>query len=117
MSPPRLLTLVIGVALSALSGCVRVESAPDAAPRTRLLVTRDSTGVNLQWESEPGKGYTVYFFDSRLPNAKWEELQGATAIPGTGRLLRISDPAPGARFRKYRIETLRPVASSPIPRQ
>jgi hypothetical protein len=75
----------------------------------RMLVTRDINGVHLQWESELGKGYTVYYRSPQIPNDPWKELPGAVRIKGTGELIQITDDSENARQRRYRIETLEPV--------
>ncbi|MEX2606953.1 MAG: hypothetical protein WD708_06375 [Kiritimatiellia bacterium] len=106
--------LLMGVVLGSglFHGCVRVEAARDSGEGIRMLVTRDINGVQMQWESVEGKGYTVYYREPWIPKNKWKELPGGVELKGTGEVIRLTDTSEDARKRKYRIETLEPVRKS-----
>lgn len=106
----HLLCMMVVLGSGLFLGCVRVDAARDANEGIRMLVTRDINGVHLQWESELGKGYTVYYREPWVPNdSSWKGLPGAVEIRGTGDVIRITDTTVNARQRKYRIETLKPM--------
>lgn len=104
--------LLVFLGSGLLHGCVRVDAARDSREGIRMLVTRDINGVQLQWESERGKGYTIYYRNPRVPNDTWKELPGAVEIRGTGEVIRLTDNSANAHDRKYRIETLEPIQKS-----
>ena len=87
---PLLLTAI-------LSACV---SEPVPQSNTNLIVTRAGSSVNMQWQSETDKIYTVLYSDS-LSGAKWQILPGAQKLRGTGRLIQLQDNPPAGRPRYY----------------
>ncbi|MDF3127692.1 hypothetical protein P0Y35_00640 [Kiritimatiellaeota bacterium B1221] len=97
------------LSLFSVFGCVRVEADKEAPTPTRLIVTRDNTGVKMQFQSVEGLRYSVYYRDSGVVNDEWKLLSNAKEIEGTGELILISDASPRARYRKYRIQSLVPV--------
>jgi len=103
--PPKVVSLFF-LAVMVCLGCVRVEANKQPSRGTRMLVTRDINGVQLQWDSEKDRGYTIYWRNPRVPNDTWKELPGAVEIRGTGETIRIRDDVPNASQRNYRIETL-----------
>lgn len=90
-------------------GCVRVEADRKPPEPTRMIVTRDSQGVNMQFKSLEGLRYTVYYRDASVASNSWKPLPSATEIPGTGELILIRDQSRDAYNRKYRIQSLVPV--------
>lgn len=90
-------------------GCVRVEADRKDPEPTRMIVTRDTQGVNMQFKSVEGLRYTVYYRNVNVGNDSWKPLPIATEIPGTGELILIRDQSKGAFDRKYRIQSLVPV--------
>lgn len=105
----RRCSLYFLLTLCSLFGCVRVEADKESPEHTRLIVTRDNSGVKMQFQGVEGLGYTVYYRDAGVANDKWKPLQGAVELIGTGELILIADPSPRAFYRKYRIESLIPV--------
>lgn len=97
-----------------LMGCVRVEANREPPQATRLIVTRDQNGVNMQFQSEADLHYTIYYRDTGVPNDTWKQLPNATELPGTGELILIHDPDPAAFRRKYRIQSLIPVSRAEL---
>lgn len=99
----RWLFLLLG---SCLIGCVRVEADREPPQATRLVVTRDQNGVNMQFQSAADLHYTIYYRDTGIPNDSWKQLPNATELQGTGDLILIKDPSPTAFRRKYRVQSL-----------
>lgn len=95
--------------LFSLMGCVRVEAERQGPVPTRLVITRDTKGVNMQFKSVEGLRYTVYYQEPGMSQGTWNQLPEATEIPGTGDLIQISDKSTSAPRRKYRIQSLVPV--------
>lgn len=106
ISPHRRCLCISLMASLCMLGCVRVEAERDPHQATRLIVTRDTKGVNMQFQSDADLHYTVYYRDPAIPNDEWKQLPTATEIKGTGDLILINDPAPTAFRRKYRIQSL-----------
>lgn len=108
------LYLLVG---SCLMGCVRVEADREPPQATRLVVTRDQNGVNMQFQSAADLHYTVYYRDTGIPNDSWKQLPNATELQGTGGLILIKDPDPTAFRRKYRIQSLISVNRADLKKQ
>ena len=87
-----------------LAACVRVEENrnPSLQP-SRLLVTRDMTGVRLTLQTQNNMGYRIYY---REGDQSWTLLPQGSLIRGTGEEVEILDPAPSAARRRYRSETI-----------
>ncbi|MGA0334486.1 MAG: hypothetical protein ACO3N7_06680 [Kiritimatiellia bacterium] len=90
-------------------GCVRVDAERQGPTPTRLVITRDTKGVNMQFQSVEGLRYTVYYQEPGMAPGSWKQLPEATEIPGTGELILVSDKSQTAFRRKYRIQSLVPV--------
>jgi|GEM_PF-913051 len=99
---------------ASILGCVRVEADRKSPEPTRMIVTRDTKGVNMQFKSVEGLKYTVYYRSPNVPNHDWKQLPVATEIPGTGELILIRDSSPDAFYRKYRIQSLVPVSRNDL---
>lgn len=103
-------TFVLMLGVMSFLGCVRVEAKKETPVATRLVVTRDTHGVRMQFQSIEGRRYSIYYRDTNVPNDEWKLLPNASEIPGTGDIIKLSDPSPDAfLYRKYRIMSLIPV--------
>jgi len=93
----------------ALAGCVRVEDRREPFSKTRMVITRDTKGVKLQWNSDQGQRYAILYKDPGTPGARWRPLPGYDQVIGTGGVMTVKDPSPSTPNRDYRIQTLVPV--------
>lgn len=103
------LSLTLMLCTMAFLGCVRVDADRQEPVSTRLVVTRDTKGVNMQFQSVKGLHYTIFYRDTEVPNNTWIPLPNAIELKGTGELILLSDTSPRAFQRKYRIQTLVPL--------
>lgn len=91
--------VAVVAALAALAtGCVSEVIQP--AAKTDLFVTRAGEVVNLQWQSEKGRLYTVTASDA-LAGGRWQPLPSAVRLPGTGGTMALQDRVPAGRPRYY----------------
>ena len=84
--------------IGTLAGCV---SEPVAPVSTNLIVTRAGDSSQIQWQSSPGKTYTVLYSDGLSTGAKWTVLPGGAHIQGTGGPIRLEDHPPAGQPRYY----------------
>jgi len=81
------------LALLAAAGCVHreiIEGRPGQS-ETTLIVVSGSSGYVVGWRSEVGKLYTVLRSEARGANARWDVVQGAVALQGTGDYISFTD--------------------------
>lgn len=84
-----------------LAGCASEPEKEYKPPR--LMIAQNGDGdVTLQWESEPGYVYTIFYQSSS--DADWQGLKNAFRVPGTGQALTVYDHVnPNRPPRSYRI--------------
>lgn len=102
MNSIRFLTLALMLAL--LPGCVSkpVEQKKEAALPLLMIAQNGDGDVTIEWESEPGCFYTIYYQPST--DADWKVLRKANRLPGTGRRLTAYDRVnPNQPLRRYRV--------------
>lgn len=93
-----------------LTGCTTSAGADKAPPKpTRLVIAKDRNGVQMQFKSEEGLRYTIYYRDQGAARDAWNQLPNAVEIKGTGDLIQVSDPSRLAHSREYTIHSLVPV--------
>ena len=90
--------------LFVLSGCVSkpvvAENECNAPP---LMIAQNGDGdVIIEWESEPGYLYTIYY--QATADADWKVLKGMYRVPGTGQRLTAYDHVnPSRPPHRYRV--------------
>jgi len=91
------------ILLLALAGCVSTIVPTEPLAEATLIVTRSGEDVVLQWASDPGVYYTVFYNDSASAGRLWMPLAGAERLQGTGGDIRISDRVAAGVQRRYRL--------------
>jgi hypothetical protein len=88
-------------ALVLLSGCV--SKVVEVAHPPPLMLARNSDGVTtMQWETEPGYVYSIFYQDN--PRSDWKVLPSADRLRGTGKPLNARDAIdPQRPPRRYRV--------------
>jgi nitrous oxide reductase accessory protein NosL len=88
-------------ALALFSGCVSKVVEEEHPPP--LMLARNSDGVTtMQWETEPGYVYTIFYQDN--PQSDWKVLPQANRLRGTGKPLNARDATdPRKPPRRYRV--------------
>ena len=89
-----------------MAGCVSAPSQADDPKPAQLLIARGMNGVNMQWDTEIGKQYTLVYLDPG--GTQWQPVPGYQTVEGTGELVEVKDTSPGAMQRRYRVRTLPP---------
>lgn len=86
-----------------LTGCVSSTKTPESYKPPPLMIAQNGDGdVTLQWKSEAGYVYTIYY--QTAPDADWQGLDKAFRVPGTGGMLTAYDHVnPARRPPAYRI--------------
>lgn len=97
------------ILLLALVGCVSTVVPTEPLAESVLIVTRSGEQVFLQWASEPGIHYTVFYTDSSSAGRRWLPLPAAVKLRGTGEDFKISDSVPTTVQRRYRLQVDMPV--------
>lgn len=94
-------SLLLIAVLGCLAGCASKPEEEYKPPR--LMIAQNGDGdVTLQWESEPGYVYTIFFQAS--PKADWQGMKKAFRLPGTGQPMTVYDHVnPNRPARSYRI--------------
>ncbi|WFB34822.1 hypothetical protein P3T73_11695 [Kiritimatiellota bacterium B12222] len=106
----RSITIISILFCAGFIGCVRVDAKKQAPEAVQMVITRDNSGVNMQFKSEKGMNYSVYYRNPNIPNSKWSLLPIATNLTGTGELILIKDESRDAFYRRYRLHTIVPGA-------
>jgi beta-glucanase (GH16 family) len=65
-------------------------------------VTNDIPGVTIQVNSASDRFYTLQYRDS-ISAGQWNTVASQTDLPGNGSVLLLTDPAPSAQSRYYRV--------------
>lgn len=86
-----------------LAGCVSTVVPTEPLAEATLIVTRSGEEVFLQWASEPGVSYTVFYTDSAAAGKRWAPLAHAQNLRGTGEDIMISDRVAPGIPRRYRL--------------
>ena len=94
------------------AGCVQAKPNEKPLEAARLMVTRGANGVNMQWNSELGRVYTLYFRETRGADTAWKPVPGYEKIQGTGEMIEYRDTSPTAMNRRYRLHTVMPAPGS-----
>ncbi len=88
------------------SGCASVREEETPLAETTLMVTRAGDVVNLQWASQRGFDYVVWYTDQRGARSAWKALPGSEQIRGTGAAIAIRDQPPRGQNRYYRVQAV-----------
>ena len=102
----RLRCVLVFCSLGFLVACAtqRVYREDDQRSTENLLfMTRSGDKVNLSWESQPDKAYTVLYNSSYSASTPWQVLPGMDFIRGTGRTITYEDQVPAHVNRYYRL--------------
>lgn len=102
MNSIRFLPLALILAL--LPGCVSkpVEQKKEVVLPPLMIAQNGDGDVTIEWESEPGCFYTIYYQPS--PDTDWKVLRKAHRLPGTGQRLAAYDRVnPNQPLRRYRV--------------
>jgi len=103
MSTVRFLLFVSLLVL--LSGCVSkpVETEDGKPALPPLMIAQNGDGdVIIEWESELGYVYTIYY--QTTADADWKVLRRADRMRGTGQTLTAYDRvSPSRSLRRYRV--------------
>ncbi|MEN7972492.1 MAG: hypothetical protein ABFR47_01520 [Verrucomicrobiota bacterium] len=99
------LNLLLLASVFLFSGCISKPSANDENKPVLppLLIAQNGDGdVTIEWESETGYAYTIYYQVSA--DADWKVLRKASRVSGTGERLAVYDRvSPSRPPRRYRI--------------
>ncbi len=92
---------LVALAVSLSAGCVSKVVEEEHPPP--LMLARNSDGVTtMQWDSEPGYVYTIFYQDN--PSSDWRILPQANRLRGTGKPLNAQDRVdPNRPPRRYRV--------------
>jgi hypothetical protein len=111
-SPPsfaKLKRAIIGGILLAIicsqDGCVSTATT-DYAERSSLVVVEVEGAVQMSWQSQTGRSYTILYSDTgdESPD-QWKPLPGYTEMPGSGGSMSAKDRLPAGVDRKYRLHS------------
>jgi len=96
--------LLLAMVFILLPGCVSkpVEAEDGKLVLPPLMIAQNGAGdVTIEWESEPGCLYTIYY--QVTADADWKVLRKAYRLSGTGQTLaaydRVSPTRPPRRYR------------------
>ncbi len=97
--------MAVGLALlvGMWCGCVSEQVRSDRGLRTTLTTTRVGNRVIIAWESQPEVYYTVVFAPAGQGGGVWRPLRGCVRLPGTGRMIVVTNYVPQGVEYRYRL--------------